>query len=325
MKVLMLVMKEQRALLDNFYAAIAQHLDDCDVRQLTDDEQADLKKYFVEHVDVAAYSRIVVFIRCKKAFAQRSFFSSIPNLVFLEHDAWQNFADCKYRGKFSQLYRSVPWARIICSGKQHTQSFQSEGLDCIFVPKGYDQKLIQNLRRPRTIELAFVGSTNNAIYYQRKEFLEQLARIEPIEIVRTESGQDYVDKLNTIRYFVSADVGMGEYMIKNFEAMAAGCVLLTYDQGAEENIAFGFEDMVNVVLYRDLKSLREKLAILRSSLELGDRIAAAGQELVEKNFTFETLGAQVANAIRQDLRARTEPQQKSLWSQLKCLIQPRKQ
>lgn len=320
MKVLLLVMKEQRALLDNFYAAIAKNLGDCDVRQLTDDEQANLKKYFAEQVDATVYDRIVVFIRCKKAFSQRRFFSSIPNLVFLEHDAWQNFADCKYRGKFSQLYRSVPWARVICSGKQHTQSFRSEGLDCIFVPKGYDPDLIQNYHQPRTIELAFVGSTNNAIYNQRKEFLEQLAQTEPIEIVRTESGRDYVDKLNAIRYFVSADVGMGEYMIKNFEAMAAGCVLLAYDQGTEENAAFGFEDMINVVLYSDLKSLREKLATLRSDPELGDRIAAAGQRLVEKNFTFETLGAKVANAIQKDLRTKTEFQKNSLRSWLKNLF-----
>ncbi len=33
-------------------------------------------------------------------------------------------------------------------------------------------------------------------------------------------GEEYCATLNRIRFFVSADVGMGEYMIKSFEAMA---------------------------------------------------------------------------------------------------------
>lgn len=307
MKVLLLVMKEQRALLDSFYAAIAANLDTCDVRPLSDDEQANLNNYFAAHVDAAAYDRIVVFIRCKKAFAQRRFFKSVPNLVFLEHDAWQNYADCKYCGKFSRLYRTAPWGRIICSGAGHTKRLQNEGFDAVFVPKGYDSTLIQNLHRPRSIELAFVGSTKNAIYRERKQFLEELAGHEPIEIVRTESGRDYVEKLNSIRYFVSADVGMGEYMIKNFEAMACGCVLLAYDQGAGENSALGFEDMVNTVLYRDVANLREKLAILRADPALGEKIAVAGQLLVERNFTFDKLGAKVAAALKPTLRSRPAP------------------
>ena len=66
--------------------------------------------------------------------------------------------------------------------------------------------------------------------------------------------------LNRIRFFVSADIGMGEYMIKNFEAMACGCVLLAYDQGELENEALGFIDMHNIVLYRRLDELRDKLS-----------------------------------------------------------------
>ena len=325
MKVLLLVMKEQRALLENFYAAIAANLDDCEVRPLNDDEQEDLKTYFAAHVDTLVYDRIVVFIRCKKAFAQRRFFLSVPNLVFLEHDAWQNYADCKYKGEFSRLYRTVPWSRIICSGAGHTKRLQHEGFDAVFVPKGYDPALIQNLQRPRSIELAFVGSTKNAIYHQRKKFLDQLTQQEPIEIVRTESGRDYVEKLNSIRYFVSADVGMGEYMIKNFEAMACGCVLLAYDQGLEENAALGFEDMVNVVLYKDVASFRQKLAMLRADPALGDRIATAGQLLVERNFKFDKLGADVASALKPALRTKPASAENSFWTRLRKLIQPRRQ
>lgn len=321
MKTLLIVMKDQRVLLDNLYNAIAANIGDCDIRPLSDDEQKNLKKYFATHVDTAAYDRIVIFIRCKKAFAQRSFFAAIPNLVFFDHDICQNYMDCKYRGQFSRLYRTVPWARIICSGKGHTERLRNEGFDAVFVPKGYDATLLHNLQRQRPIELAFVGSTNNPIYHQRKEFLEQFAQLEPMEIVRTASGRDYLEKLNSIRYFVSADIGMGEYMIKNFEAMACGCTLLAYDQGPEENAALGFQDMVNVVLYSDIASLRHKLALLRANPALGEQIAAAGQKLAEQNFSFATLGARIAEALQSPLREKPAATGNPLWSSIRKIFQ----
>lgn len=83
---------------------------------------------------------------------------------------------------------------------------------------------------------------------------------------------------------------MGEYMIKNFEAMACGCVLLAYDQGAEENRALGFVDMHNIVFYSDIPQLQEKLRQLRGNPALADEISRNGQTLVEQRFTFHALG-----------------------------------
>jgi hypothetical protein len=112
---------------------------------------------------VFRYDRIVFFLRFKQEIRQAGFIRSIPNLVILEHDAYQNY---------------IP------------------------------------------------------------------------------GGEEYCATLNRIRFFVSADVGMGEYMIKNFEAMACGCVLLAFDQGAAENQALGFKGMVNVVFYKDIPQLQ---------------------------------------------------------------------
>ncbi|WP_202985136.1 glycosyltransferase, partial [Klebsiella pneumoniae] len=98
-------------------------------------------------------------------------------------------------------------------------------------------------------------------------------------MTRTKSGEDYCNTLNRIRFFVSADVGMGEYMIKNFEAMACGCVLLAYDQGEEENRALGLQDMHNVVFYDSIPTLQEKLRRLRANPELARQIAENGRHL----------------------------------------------
>jgi glycosyltransferase involved in cell wall biosynthesis len=97
---------------------------------------------------------------------------------------------------------------------------------------------------------------------------------------------------------------MGEYMIKNFEAMACGCVLLAFDQGAEENAALGFEEMVNVVFYKDIPQLQEKLAILRSNPQLAADIARNGQELVVNQFSFARIGQRIVEVLKPPLRPR---------------------
>ncbi|MEZ5530391.1 MAG: glycosyltransferase [Porticoccaceae bacterium] len=301
MKVLFLVQKEQRVILDRFYDSICRHLGDCDLRWLSSSEQANLKQYF-NNIDVGSYDRIIFFLRFKKEIRQVRFIRSLPNLVILEHDAYQNYISGKYQGKFSSHYLKLPWARVICSGYEVSEKLRAEGVDVTFVPKGYDQALLVNRGAERDIELGFLGSLGHEMYSQRRALLEALAEQENMVVTRTQSGEEYVAMLNRIRIFVGADVGFGEYMIKNFEAMACGCLLLTWNQGEAENHALGFRDMENVVLYNSLEELRDKLNILRSNPGLIEQIAGAGRQLVEEQYSWEVLGARVAEAVSAPMR-----------------------
>ena len=302
MRLLFLVQKEQRVILDRLYESIGRHAGECDIRWLDSDEQANLKRYFHEKVDLSRYDRILFFLRFKKEMRQWRFIRTIPNLAILEHDAYQNYIPNKYCGKYARHYLRMPWVRVLSSGSHVTQRLQQEGIDTVFIPKGYDQALITHQHKPRNIELGFVGSLKSGVYAQRKQFLEQLASLENMEIVRTKSGQDYVDKLNSIRFFASADIGMGEYMIKNFEAMAAGCVLLAWQQGNGEEEALGLRDMENIVLYTSLEECCQKIAQLRANPALAQRIADAGQKLVERQYSFEALGQKIVWAMAEPLR-----------------------
>lgn len=301
MKVLLLVQDEQRVLLDAFYEAIAEAVGTCDIRRLNSAQQSNLRAYF-RAIDVHAYDRIVLFLRFKKEIRQRRFLRTLPNLVFLEHDAYQNYIPCKYQGVFSRHYAALPWVRVLTSGFQVAQRLRDEGIDAVFVPKAYDADTMVDLGGARDIELAFVGSIQSRAYDGRRAFLEALGQRENLLVTRTHSGQEYVETLNRIRFFVSADVGMGEYMIKNFEAMACGCVLFAFDQGAQENAALGFEDMKNVVLYRDLDECREKLARLRQDPVLADAIAAAGSALARASFGYRSVARRMAEALVPPLR-----------------------
>jgi glycosyltransferase involved in cell wall biosynthesis len=303
MKVLFLVQQEQRAILDRLYDGVMARCE-CDLRWLSSAEQRNLRDYFKRNINFGSYDRIILFLRFKQEIRQVRFIRSVPNLVILEHDAYQNYIPCKYTGKFSGHYRKLPWARVISSGASVSMRLRDEGVDAVFVPKGYDEALLRNQQCERDIELAFIGSTKGAAYLGRKALLDELAENENLVVTRTSSGKDYCATLNRIRFFVSADAGMGEYMIKNFEAMACGCVLLAFDQGAEENRALGFVDMHNIVLYKSVAELRQKLNQLRQSPAQADEISRNGQLLAEKNFTFHTLGQRIVEAIEAPLRNR---------------------
>jgi glycosyltransferase involved in cell wall biosynthesis len=301
MKVLFLVQKEQRAILDRLYEGVAANCE-CDLRWLSSHEQRNLRRYFRQHVDVTKYDRIVFFLRFKQEIRQVGFIRTVPNLVILEHDAYQNYIPCKYTGKFSAHYRKLPWVRVLSSGFVVSERLCREGFDAVFVPKGYDQTLLSDQGRERDIELAFVGSTNSVAYSGRKALLDELGQVEKLLVTRTKSGEEYCDTLNRIRFFVSADVGMGEYMIKNFEAMACGCVLFAYDQGDAENRALGLQDMHNVVFYHDIPQLQQKLAILRNDPALAARIAVSGHDLAVSGFSFAAVGARIVRELEPRLR-----------------------
>ncbi len=303
MNVLFLVQLEQRVILDRLYQAVASHCN-CDLRWLSREEQADLRRYFREQVDVTRYDRIVFFLRFKQEIRQVGFIRSIPNLVILEHDACQNYIPGKYQGRFSEYYRRLPWARVINSGYVLSERLSQEGVDSVFVPKGYDQAVLRNLGRERDIELGFVGSLKSGVYSERRALLESLAQAENLSMLSAAPGDAYCELLNRIRFFVSADVGLGEYMIKNFEAMACGCILLAYDQGEAENRALGFVDMENIVLYRSVDELRQKVQLLRNDSSLAEGIAANGQRLVEREYSFARVGQRIAEALKAPLRAR---------------------
>ncbi|MBM3106373.1 glycosyltransferase family 1 protein [Pseudomonas sp. P66] len=303
MKVLFLVQKEQRAILDRLYDGVAAHCE-CDLRWLSSADQRNLRSYFRREVDVEKYDRIVFFLRFKQEIRQVGFIQTVPNLVILEHDAYQNYIPCKYTGKFSAHYRQMPWVRVISSGYMVSERLRQEGFDAEFVPKGYDQQLLADQGRERDIELAFVGSTNSVAYSGRKALLDELAQVENLLVTRTKSGEEYCDTLNRIRFFVSADVGMGEYMIKNFEAMACGCVLLAFDQGEAENRALGLQDMHNVVLYDSIATLQKKLKVLRADPALVERIGINGRDLAVSQFSFAQVGRSIVEKMQPPLRSR---------------------
>ena len=294
-KILLLVMDARKANIDALYQSIVD-ISDCKVVYLNSQEQDDLEGSLSQY-DFSSYDYVLAILRSKKMMQQHRFFARMKNLVFVEYDAWLNFYPNKYKGKFSNLYRKTNPELIVSSGYGVSEKLKKEGFEVEFVPKGYDHALLKNLNLPRDIKYGFIGSVKNQFYAKRVEFISKAEKAFGLISFQTESGNDYLQGLNRIDFFISADIGFGEYMIKNFEAMACGCVLFAFDQGAEENAALGFKDMENVVLYSTVDDLSQKIRALEDNPQLAESIRRSGQQLAEEGFRYDLIAKKIIELL----------------------------
>ncbi|WHS60884.1 glycosyltransferase [Pseudomonas sp. G2-4] len=312
MKVMLLVMDEQRVILDRLYAVVQENCDDCSVYRLSKQQQKHLGR-FLASVNYETFDRVVIFSRVKRLAPQLSVLKCIPGLIFLEHDAYQNYMpESKYKGVYSRLYRRLPSCRALVSGAVLARRMRAENIDAVFVSKGYDEQMLRNTGSARDIPVGFLGSLKSTEYAQRKALLDALVRRTGMLVTRTQSGSEYLETLNRIKIFVSADLGMEEFMIKNYEAMACGCVLLAWSQGEEDQL-LGFEDMENTVFYRSEDEAVQKLELLQRDPELAARIARNGQAFAESRYSFARVGRSLADEIQREMRPWQAPSALIRW------------
>lgn len=280
-----------------------------DVHFLNKDQQRNLKKFF-SSIDTDAYDRIVLDLFFRILRKHVKFLKRLPGLVLYEEDACQEFIPTsRWRGKFSSFYRKLPHLRVVMTGYNVAEKFRAMGVDARFLPKGYDSSKLYDTGSKRDIELGFIGRTSSNTYAERKKLLQRATDEFGLRPMRTEPGDDYRAMLNRINVFVSGDIGLGEYMAKNFEAMACGCLLLAYRQGDGEEEALGFVDGENVILYDDFQDFAKKVAVLKNNPEKCRLIAEKGKSLVLRSFNYVNQAEGLYEYLKEDF----PPQQNSAF------------
>ena len=220
--------------------------------------------------------------------------------MFIEEDTCQNYIrSSRWFGKYVEFYKSLPNARVLVTSEFVKEEFKKKGVDAINVSKAFDEFVIVNKKIPRKIKFGFVGRIKSNVYAERKIALNKIAKLIPIETLRAKPGEEYNLLLNKITYFISADFGLGEYMVKNFEALAAGCLLCAARIPSEFSY-LGFKDMENVVLYSSPEELLEKINYIESNVDSKVEIIKNGL-LLAQNFTFERHAKKLYQALSVDI------------------------
>ena len=317
MKVLLITKAKTPIPLEPTWAVLAQH---CQVdRVVFSDDDLDVYDEALGRIDFRGYDRVLLDQNLRRVGAQYVALRKVPNLVFLDHDAYQHFLpESRWHGKYEVVLRDIGRIRLLVPNRTCELAFRAAGIDAGYLPKCYNADHISDLGQKRDIEFGHIGRTKNRIYAQRRKLLKRAHHAVPVQMLRTTDGDyaGYNQLLNRIRFFISADIGYNEYMFKNFEAMAAGCVLVAKRQPAIEQEALGFVDMENVVLYDDHVELVNKMNLLRQEPKRADEIAARGRQLVESRHTMTQRGEELVKLLQPEIGTAPPP---SRWEKFRRL------
>lgn len=314
MRVLVLTATERLPDLTQVYKLLGKQLL-LEVHQLNKAQQLSLGRT-LSHLDLNRYQRVLLDLPFRYIQDQVRSVARLPGLVIYEEDAYQNYLDSSRRKmRFSRFYRRLPDARVVVTGAALAERLRGEGVAASFLAKGFDHSRLFVEARQRDISLGFIGRTASETYLERKALLENLAEAEPLQVLRTEPGDAYRQMLNRIQVFVSADIGLGEYMAKNFEAMACGCLVLAWRQEVEE-AAIGLEDGKHLLLYSSLTELRCHLSRLRREPWLLQSVAQNGRAFVEQYLSYTNLAAGLSQVLQEPVRCSRSPAPWQWWSRV---------
>jgi len=244
------------------------------------------------------YHQVLVDLPFKRIHKKRRALKKIKRLYVYEEDACQETMPAsKWRGKFSNFYQHIAPEKVLVTGSATADNLKKEGIPAFFIPKGYSSHNTGLLNTKRDIDVGFIGRVNNDAYKNRAEILRDAQSELECEIMRTSTPEEYRRTLNRIRFFFSADIGLNEYMAKNFEAMACGCILVAYRQGNNEEASLGLKDMENCILYNNLEEAKQKITEIRSNPERENKLRDESINFSRK-FSHWNMGLTISEALK---------------------------
>lgn len=299
LKVLVLSVLNRRPCIDELFLSLSSSFDVV-YEKLNIKNQQDFS--LVDRICSSVLPDVVV-LDLPHSFLRR-FSQSINNIsalvIIYEEDACQNFMpDSRWHGDFSRFYKAIPDAHVVVTGGRTSRLLSDEGVRTFHLSKGFDSSFINNfVDQERVIPLGFIGALGSNAYFERQRMLRYMEALSGLSILRTSPGREYFDTLSKIEVFFSADCGIGEYMAKNFEAMAAGCLLMAYHQGDGEEELLGLVDGENILLYRSVDEAVEKYNWIKSNPDLIGEISKAGKDLARTSFSLASLSSSLVNYIK---------------------------
>lgn len=193
---------------------------------------------------------------------------------------------------------------VFLAQKAQIELFRAAGIPRVaWLPLGCSPALHDVALRPRTLDVAFVGSLTSASGEKRHHFIEAVRAAFPNHFIGHawphDMAEHYASAKIVVNMCLNEDVNM-----RVFEGMASGALLIT-------DPAIGLEDLFTngkeLVIYH---SVEEALSLIRRYLEddaARRQIAAAGQATVLKYHSYERRVETMLTEARQIAATRPKP------------------
>ncbi|MCG8312416.1 MAG: glycosyltransferase [Pseudomonadales bacterium] len=300
MKVLWLSLETYKTELCEFIAQLSSRVD-LTVRWLTSKEAKHITKA-VGGVELKTFDRVLIHLPVRLLLKQTPYLRCVPSLVLLQRDLPSiATTDLPLFDKFLKALGVMPWARVLLPFSQISHRLSQAGIDNYQVPLGIDAREYTDLDQSRSHSAVVLADLENPASKPRKQLLLNIKTQNKLQIFEPELGATLREQLNTLQVTVTCEQGCHLYRALNYQAMASGCLLLTWDRGSEENHVVGFEDMKNVMLFQDERSAQAKLNFLKRHPDQLEAIRQQGKALVAARHTLVAMAEAVAENLSQPL------------------------
>ncbi|MDX1693966.1 MAG: glycosyltransferase [Ketobacteraceae bacterium] len=296
MKVLWLTLADNKEALYGFTERLSQ-LYELTCHWLTGKEAKNIAR-IVGGPQIKGFDRVVVMLPLPLLVKQSAYLRCIPDIVLIQPDLPPAMkAGTGDAEKFLRLLPVMPWVRLLIPAGEGVSRLEKLGVDLGLVPLGLNALWFRDNNENRRYQAAILADPENPPLRERKSLLFDIKTQNKLQIFDIAEGQALVDQLNQAGIVICNDQGCARYRTLNFQAMACGAALMTWDRGARENQWLGFEDMVNVVLYQDARSAQAKINFLKRHGDALDSIRESGKALALEKHSNRALAEKLAEYL----------------------------
>ena len=253
--------------------------------------------------NIKGYDRVLLQLPVSQLVQQTAYLRCVPNLVLLQPAlasvALNNSKDFE---KYLKFFNTAPWVRVMVPYGQLKSDLVKHKVDVMDVPIGINMAWFRDKEKERRHWAAIVANLDSPDVKSRRQLLYDVKTQNKLQIFDEAEMAALGDQLNTMGVVVVSDEGWKNYRPLNFQALASGAVLLTWDRGEEENKACGFEDLENVVLYKNAKGAQAKLNFLRRHPEELEKVRTKGIQFVQQFHSNRALGECVIQCLQHPLK-----------------------
>jgi len=168
-----------------------------------------------------------------------------------------------------------------------------------FLPFGVDTSLYKRFNLSKEFDVMAVFSSNKYLYPYRKDVLQLIRGMEVKSATTRVFFKDYIQCINKSKIFVNSNNIPKSVSMKYTEVLSCGTFFLS--DKPTEFAEHGYTDNKHLVIYNDMKDLKNKINYFLEHVNEREQIAEEGMKFVRENYSNKKIIEYFTKIIKQEL------------------------
>ena len=274
---------------------------------------------------LADYDAVIIFVRFRELMERDSLpWSGYSGLkVLLDQDSFMDFCGwhgrSPYEGKWTETFRRLGFDLLICTGRRSAEHFAEQGIPAAVLHKAYDERYFHPLGQERA-GICHYGSPYAARLKMLKAVKKAGITVDDVRAPYTQLNSVLNAHESVLICNMTSVIPFGrngariehrmpgsilrvqpapEPMIKNFEAMGAGCCVFT--DPSPDDAELGFVDGETCVIYDGFDDLIDRTRHYARDTSLTTAIGTRGYQLVRSRHTWMHRGTELRHLLERQM------------------------